>query len=74
MIPEQLRRKAQAAAEAIQKLLKRSRQLEGLLSYASATLAEPRHHADAPRAIFGAFCADWTPRWLLQVFGEDKPR
>src|SRR5262249_16722520 len=56
MIPEQLRQKVQAVAEATQKLLKRSRQLEG------------------PRAIFGAFSADWTPRCLPQVFGEDRPR
>jgi len=74
MIPEQLRQKVQVAAEATQKLLKRSRQPEGLFSHASATLAEPRPRAAAPRAISGAFSADWTPRWLLQVFGEDKPR
>jgi len=74
MIPEQLRQKVQVAAEATQKLLKRSRQPEGLFSHASATLAEPRPRAAAPRAISGAFSADWTPRWLLQVFGEDRPR
>ena len=73
-IPEQFRQKVQAVADTTQKLLKQSRQLEGLPSHASAALEAPRHHADALRAIFGAFHADLTSRAAATSFVGNRTR